>query len=124
MNKEKLEILLIDDDEDDYIITQDLLSEIRMMKFDLFWEKSYENALKVLSENQFDLCLFDYRLGAKMGLELLQKVMKIGYKGPIIILTGQDDQEIDKEAMKAGASDYLVKGQISSSLLARSIRHA
>jgi len=124
MGKEKLKILLVDDDEDDYIITQDLLSEIRMRKFDLSWEKSYENALKVLSVNQFDLCLFDYRLGAKTGLDLLQEVVKIGYKGPIIILTGQDDQEIDKEVMKAGASDYLVKGQINSSLFERSIRHA
>lgn len=124
MNKEKLKILLVDDDEDDYIITQDLLSEIRLMKFDLSWEKTHVNVLRLLSDNQFDLCLFDYRLGSKTGLDLLQEVIKIGYKGPVIILTGQDDHEIDKEVMKAGASDYLVKGQISSSLLERSIRHA
>ncbi|KKO19704.1 MAG: diguanylate cyclase [Candidatus Brocadia sp.] len=124
MSKEKLKILLVDDDEDDYIITQDLLSEIRLMKFELYWEKTHENVLKLLTNNQFDLCLFDYRLGAKTGLDLLQEVVKIGYKGPIIILTGQDDYEIDKEVMKAGASDYLVKGQICASLLERSIRHA
>lgn len=124
MSKEKLKILLVDDDEDDYIITQDLLSEIRLMKFDLSWEKTHENVLKLLSNNHFDMCLFDYRLGAKTGLDLLQEVVKIGYKGPVIILTGQDDHEIDKETMKAGASDYLVKGQISASLLERSIRHA
>ncbi|OQY97968.1 MAG: hypothetical protein B6D35_13880 [Candidatus Brocadia sp. UTAMX2] len=124
MSKEKLKILLVDDDEDDYIITQDLLSEIRLMKFELYWEKTHENVLKLLTNNQFDLCLFDYRLGAKTGLDLLQEVVKVGYKGPIIILTGQDDYEIDKEVMKAGASDYLVKGQICASLLERSIRHA
>lgn len=124
MSKKKLKILLVDDDEDDYVITKDLLSEIRWMKFDLYWEKTHENVLKLLNDNQFDLCLFDYRLGSKTGLDLLQEVVKNGYKGPVIILTGQGDYEIDKEVMKAGASDYLVKEQICSSLLERSIRHA
>ncbi|NUO09934.1 MAG: EAL domain-containing protein [Candidatus Brocadia sp.] len=124
MGSEKLRILLVDDDKDDYIIARDILSEIERVKYDLHWESTYKNALRVLSENQFDICLFDYRLGEKTGLELLREAIKSGYKGPIIILTGQGDYEIDNEVIKAGASDYLVKGQISSSLLERSIRHA
>ncbi len=124
MSGERLKILLVDDDEEDYIITKDILSEIKIMKFDLHWENTYKNGLGILSDSQFDVCLFDYRLGEQTGLELLEEVVENGYKGPIIILTGQDDHEIDNEVMKAGASDYLVKGQISSSLLERSIRHA
>ena len=124
MNRKKLKILIVDDDEEDYLITKDIISEIERIKVDLHWENTYENALRILSEQQFDVCLFDYRLGAKTGLELLQEAFQNGYKGPVIIFTGQGDDEIDNEVMKAGASDYLVKGQISSSLLERSIRHA
>ena len=124
MTKEKLRILLVDDDEEDYIIARDILSEIRVMRFDLQWERTYDDALRIICCNQYDICLFDYRLGPRTGLELLHEVVDNGYKGPVIILTGQDDHEVDNEAMKAGAADYLVKGQINASLLERSIRHA
>src|SRR3990167_10360098 len=124
LNREKMKILLVDDDEEDYIITKDILSEAKGVRFDLRWENTYKNALSILSENQFDICLFDYNLGEKTGLELLQEAVKKGYKGPIIILTGQDDHEIDNEAIKTGASDYLIKEQISPTLIERSIRHA
>ena len=124
LTRETLKILLVDDDEEDYIITKDILSEAKGVRFDLHWENTYKNALSILSENQFDICLFDYNLGEKTGLELLQEAVKKGYKGPIIILTGQDDHEIDNEAIKTGASDYLIKEQISPTLIERSIRHA
>lgn len=124
MSSKKMRILLVDDDKDYYFITKDILSEIKMLKFDFFWEKSYESATRTMKENQFDICLLDYRLGERTGLELLHEVIRDGYKGPIIVMTGQDDMELDNEVMKAGASDYLVKGQISPSLLERSIRHA
>ncbi|MDQ1272126.1 MAG: hypothetical protein QG591_756 [Planctomycetota bacterium] len=124
MTEEKLRILLVDDDEEDYIIARDILSEIKIMRFDLQWERTYDDALRIICCNQYDICLFDYRLGPRTGLELLHEVVDNGYKGPVIILTGQDDHEVDNEAMKAGAADYLVKGQINASLLERSIRHA
>ncbi|MEW6491592.1 MAG: response regulator [Cyanobacteriota bacterium] len=117
-------VLLIDDDEDDYILTRDLLSESQGTRFELEWIKAGDIALEAMSQNQHDLYLLDYRLGEYNGLELLRQAIAKGCRTPIILLTGQGDREIDVEAMKAGAADYLDKSQIRAPLLERSIRYA
>jgi len=117
-------ILLVDDDEDDYFITKDLLSDIRDWNPELDWAQDYDSALAVLARETHDVYLLDYRLGANDGLALMHEVFAHGRNAPVILLTGQDDPEVDSQAMKGGAADYLVKGQISSSQLERSIRYA
>ncbi len=124
MNENVLRILLVDDDEDDYIITRDLFSEIKGMKFDLQWVASYDEALEVIGQNIHDVYIFDYLLGAKTGLELLRTSINNGCRTPIILLTGQGDHELDIKAIQTGASDYLVKSEINADLLERSIRYA
>src|SRR6266496_3472350 len=86
--------------------------------------KSFATGLEAITRNQHDVCLGDYRLGADNGIELLRAALERGCKAPIILLTGQGEHEIDLEAMKAGAADYLVKGRLDSGLLERSIRYA
>lgn len=83
-----------------------------------------KSAVRALQHGNFDVCLLDYRLGAYNGLDLLKEAIAIHCQAPIIVLTGQEDREIDLEAMKAGAVDYLVKGQIDAPILERSIRYA
>ena len=122
MNEALLKVLLVEDDEDDYVIICDLLSE--MERFELEWVIDYEDALKAIEREEHDVCLLDYRLGERSGLELLHEALRRGYKAPIILLTGQGDREVDLEAMQAGAADYLIKGQIDAPLLERSIRYA
>ena len=124
MDKEAIKVLLVEDDEDDYIMTRDLLSEIAEKHFELEWVSTYDPALKSMQENNYDVYLLDYRLGEHTGLELLQEAIDIGCTAPIILLTGQGDHEVDVEAMKAGASDYLIKGQINADSLERSIRYS
>ncbi len=124
MYKERLKILLVDDDKDDYVITRDLLSEIKELRYDLEWVTTYDAALKAMRSNDHDVFLFDYRLGDRTGLELLRETVANGYKAPVILLTGQGDHEVDVEAMELGAADYLIKGRIDASLLERSIRYA
>ena len=85
---------------------------------------TYDAALEAIACNQHDVYLVDYRLGEQDGLALLCKAIANGCKAPIIMLTGQGDHEVDIAAMKAGAADYLVKGQIDPPLLDRSIRYA
>ncbi|MEB3338394.1 MAG: GAF domain-containing protein, partial [Leptolyngbyaceae bacterium] len=118
-----ISVLLVEDDEDDYVITRDLLAEIATSKFNLQWIPRYDLALDAIAQNTYDVILVDYRLGAHTGVELLQAALNQACKAPIIMLTGQGDQEIDLAAIQAGASDYLVKGQISPDLLDRAIRH-
>jgi PAS domain S-box-containing protein len=125
MNKDDfVKVLLVDDDEDDYVLTRGWFSEIEGGKFELDWVASYDEALDAIAHNQHDVYLFDYRLGERNGLELLRDAVAKGCKAPIILLTGQGDHEVDVEAMKAGAADYLEKGQLGAPLLERSIRYA
>lgn len=123
MDNRTVKVLLVDDDEDDYTLTRDWLAE-SPTTFDLEWVATYNAALERIEHNQYDVYLFDYRLGEHNGLELLREAVAYGCQGPIILLTGQGDQEVDMEAMKAGAADYLDKSQISSPWLERSIRYA
>ncbi len=124
MNRSPIRVLLVDDDEDDYLITSGLLSGIEKASYNLDWVSTYEEALKVIGYNRHDVYLIDYRLGAHSGLDLVRKAAQNSCPAPIILLTGQGDSEVDYEAMKAGAMDYLVKGQLDASLLERSIRYA
>jgi signal transduction histidine kinase len=119
-----LRVLIADDDEDDYILTRDLLLRIGRPRFQLDWTPTYEGALEAIERNQHDVYLFDYHLGHADGLELMREAMARGCKAPIILLTGNDNWETDVEAMKAGAADYLVKGHLDARLLERSIRYA
>ncbi len=121
---EPVRVLLVDDDEDDYVLTRDLLAEIGKEKFDLEWVSTYETALEAIEQDGHYVYLLDYRLGEHNGLELLHEALRNGCRAPMILLTGQGDRQVDVEAMKAGAADYLVKGQIDAPVLERSIRYA
>ena len=124
MKKERLSILIIEDDEDDFVMVRDLLAESTGIKYDLQWVSTYDEALEAINGRMHDLYLFDYRLGKKTGLDLLNDIGGSSCMTPVILLTGQGDHEIDVEAMKAGASDYLAKDEITAHLLERSIRYA
>ena len=128
---EQIRILLIDDDEDDFIITQDLLTDLGYQpgkreehRFKLEWLDNYIDGQIAIDQNRHDVYLVDYRLGEQNGLELIREAIKRGCSAPLILLTGQGDREVDLEAMQAGAADYLVKGQMDAPLFERSIRYA
>jgi signal transduction histidine kinase len=124
MSAEPTKILLIDDDEDDYLITRDLISQIRDRRHHLDWVNNYDDGLAAIKRDEYALCLLDYRLGERTGLEMLRETQKFEACPPLILLTGQGDQEIDVEAMKAGAADYLIKSRLSVDTLERSMRYA
>lgn len=124
MEEQQIKILLVEDDEDDYVITRDMLSEIGGAGYLLDWTPTYNTAFEAIKQNKHDVYLFDYRLGEHSGLELLRETVKSGCKSPVIMLTGQGDHEVDIESMKSGAADYLIKGKIDASALEHSIRYA
>ena len=117
-------VLLIEDDEDDYVLIQELFSKSTQSDYELDWVQTYAGGLDAISTRYHDICILDYRLGAHDGLELLREAIKDGCHIPVIILTGQDDYDIDMEAMRIGAADYLLKGEIDARQLERSVRYA
>lgn len=111
-----MKILLVDDDEDDYILTRDLFDDIEGAKFELDWAASYAAGIQAIRRREHDVYFVDYRLGAHSGLDLIEEVIRLGCEAPLILLTGQGGREVDMDAMKAGAADYLVKGRIDAEL--------
>ncbi|MEH1871432.1 hybrid sensor histidine kinase/response regulator [Nostoc sp.] len=124
MDNSPIKVLFIDDSEDDYILTRYWFGEFQVANCELEWVNNYEAARNAIARYQHDIYLVDYRLGLDSGLELLREAIANGCCSPIILLTGQGDWEIDIEAMKAGAADYLEKSQLTAPLLERSIRYA
>lgn len=123
--QKSLKILIIEDDEDDAFYIKDLLKEGLGKPAPIIDHRpSVSSSLKKLNPFDYDLAMFDYRLGEVNGIELLRKFRAQGCDMPIILFTGQGDQEVAVEAMKAGATDYLTKGKLSIESVTQSIRYA
>jgi PAS domain S-box-containing protein len=118
-----IRVLLVDDDEDSYVLTRHHLSKISGQKFTLDWAPNYEQGLGIIGETRHDVYLLDYRLGVRTGIDLLKEALALGCKAPIIMLT-TENPEVDAEAMKLGAADFLSKDKLDSALLERSIRYS
>ncbi|HOW71995.1 MAG TPA: response regulator [Phycisphaerae bacterium] len=114
-------VLLVDDDPDDHVLIRDI---VQAMGCAFDWADRYERGLERIAQRPYDVCLIDYRLGDRDGLEFIREVLARGYQAPMILLTGQGDLLIDMKAMEAGAVDYLEKGRVDLALLERSIRYA
>ena len=121
---EPISVLLVEDDEDDYLITREMLAQQDRARFVLDWSATYDDALGTIRERRHDVYLIDYRLGYRTGLELLSDGFAGRPNAPVIVLTGQSDYEIDLAATALGVTDYLVKQDLDPAGLERSIRYA
>lgn len=125
MKEPEIKILIVDDDTDDIVLIKDFLqSGMKGVKCVLDHASSLSEAISCVSRTDYEVCLFDYRLGEVDGLDVLRRIRAEGVAAPVIFLTGQGDEEIAVEAMKAGAVDYLPKAKLSSELLCQSVRYA
>ncbi|MBI5382035.1 MAG: diguanylate cyclase [Opitutae bacterium] len=116
-------VLVIDDDPIQFRLVQELFTKFRGERFTLEWASQYENGLRHLLSGEYCTCLLDYQLGNRDGLELLREAQAAQCRTPVIVLTGWSTEEVDFAAMDAGASDYLVKDEITPRLLERAIRY-
>ena len=124
MKDTEIKVLLIEDDEDDYILTSEILGEVKGTTYKMTWVARYSEGLDALKQNRHDVCLVDYRLGEGNGIELITEAVGHGCLMPMILLTGQDEKEIDIEGAQAGAADYLTKRSLDAPGLERAIRYA
>ena len=124
MEETRKNVLLVDDDEDYYVLTKVYLSDSETYRFEGEWEQDWDKALSLMKGSSHDVYLVDYNMGERNGLDLLRAAVEGGCRAPIIMMTGQGDRELDLAAMKAGAADYLNKKNLSSELIERSIRYS
>jgi diguanylate cyclase (GGDEF)-like protein/PAS domain S-box-containing protein len=121
---EAVRVLLVEDDEDDYLITREMLASQDRARFTVDWCDNYAHALASIREQRHDVYLIDYRLGSQTGLALVREGFATRPRAPVIMLTAQSDYEIDLEATALGVTDYLIKQALDPAGLERSIRYA
>lgn len=125
LGSKSYQILLVEDDEDDYLLTKDLIAELEGARPGLCWVRDYSAALDAAKTGTFDVCLADYRLdGTQDGIDLIHALVDDGHAMPVILITGQGSRNVDEAAARAGAAEFLVKGEFSATLLERTIRYA
>jgi two-component system, sensor histidine kinase and response regulator len=118
-----LQILIVDDDEIDRMSVRRALAKsgISLVATEA---TTYAEAIELLKTQQFDCTFVDYGLPDQNGLALVQTAHRLDIQHPLVVLTGQGDERIAVDLMKAGATDYLTKSQISPTTLARVLRNA
>jgi two-component system, NtrC family, sensor kinase len=121
---DRVRILLVEDDEDDFVLTRTMLREAAVMRFEVDWEDTYPGGLDRARAGRHDLYLIDYRLGQRTGLDLVREAWGSDPPSPVILVTGQADCAVDLEAAELGVAGYLVKGKLDPPSLERTIRYA
>jgi diguanylate cyclase (GGDEF)-like protein len=117
-------VLLVEDDELDRLITGDLLDDSADAAYEVTMVATLDDALNLLTTEDYDVCLVDYYLGPDSGIDLIDSARRNGVRVPFIVLTGSADREVDVAAMEAGAADFVPKTGLDSRVLDRSIRYA
>jgi signal transduction histidine kinase len=123
MDSAPLRILIVDDDEVDRMAVRRAIKNAEI-QIEVHEAETCADAVRTLKAEPFDCVFLDYRLPDQDGLALVQAVRSEGILSPLIVLTGQGDEQIAVDLMKAGASDYLAKSKISSGRLAQMLRNA
>lgn len=121
---DQIRVLIIDDDQDDFLIISDYLKAIEANRFHIEWCYTFNDAVVQLAKRSYHIYFVDYRLGAKTGLDLLREGEALKCEEPIILLTGFGNPAVDNEAMRIGAMDYLIKSELTTEKLERCIRYA
>ncbi|MEO5348691.1 MAG: response regulator [Magnetococcus sp. YQC-3] len=117
--------LVVDDEEADAAAFRRHLGRaLGNRPYDLTCAISFSEGMEKVKKQTFDLCFFDYQLGAKTGLDLLHEIQAWGVETPVIFLTGHGDEDTAVFLMKSGAVDYLAKDRLSAENLSRSIHYA
>lgn len=119
-----IRLLLVEDSPGDARLFTEMIKEARAFQFELVHRDSLDRALAFLAEQRPDMIVLDLGLPDGGGLEAIHRVQRAAAAVPLVVLTGLDDEAAAIQALHAGAQDYLIKGQMSTSLLVRALRYA
>ncbi|MBS4001367.1 MAG: response regulator [Desulfobulbaceae bacterium] len=119
-----LKFLLVEDNPGDADLIIELLSETKLKKSIIQQAGDLKSALAMLNKDTFDIILLDLGLPDSSGLTGLRKIIEINSGIPIVVVSGQDDLTMSKEAIQQGAEDYLIKGRIDDEILSRVVLYS
>jgi signal transduction histidine kinase len=117
-------ILLVEDNPGDRRLIREMLAEASNVTFDVQYADRLEAATEYLDHNGVEVILLDLGLPDSQGLATLKKIYAQVSQTPIVVLTGLNDETVGLQAVNEGAQDYLIKGQVDTDLLKRTIRYA
>ena len=118
-------VLLIEDSAGDARLIRHMLSQSRTDEFTLAWCESLDAGVQALAEQHFDVLLLDLGLPGTWGLDTMRQLLAQPVKVPaLVVMSGLTDEAVALEAIRTGAQDYLVKGEVTADLLSRAIRYA
>jgi len=124
MHRESIRVLLVEDDPIYQRIVNVVLAKAsHTVRYDTQTAGSLSEALRCLSEREFDVILLDLGLPDSDGTHGIKEIRRLRAEVPVIVLTGQKDEEVGLKAIKAGADDYFTKGEALQDILARTIRY-
>jgi diguanylate cyclase (GGDEF)-like protein len=124
MKEKTLQILLVEDSAGDARLLREMFSKEEPDSFELTHMLCMSDAMLHLAKGGVDIALLDLGLPDAHGLDVVRRALEVAPNVPVIVLTGLDDETLAAEAMKQGALDYLIKGQIESRALPRALRPA
>ena len=119
-----IKLLLVEDNAVDAQLTQDLLAEWSLDRFEITHASVLADGLARLGRERFDAVLLDLSLPDTHGLPTVTQVLATSPDVPVVVLSGHDDHPLALQALQHGAQDYLVKGEGGTEFLARSILYA
>ena len=119
-----IRVLLIEDDPDDAYLIMEMVADEKSVTISIEHVTSLTAGIDRLKDGGINIVLSDLGLPESSGFETLNLLLPVAGSLPVIVLTGLSDQKIGSEAVRAGAQDYLFKGQVNGSLLVRSILYA
>ncbi|MFZ4655991.1 MAG: response regulator [Caldilineaceae bacterium] len=124
MHETSIQALLVEDNPGDIFLLQQMLADTPFWKAILTCTEQLQSALLLCRQQTFDIVLLDLSLPDSHGYATFERMRQQIPQTPIILLTGSDDQELALRAVRAGAQDYLVKGESNAALLIRAMRYA
>ncbi len=122
MEHDKIRILLVEDNKDFAKLVQVYLQRYEKDRFEVVWKENHKDAMaEIGARTDFDIILMDYFLPGKNGLEITKEMLEKKVKTPIVFLTVSKDFDLALDVMKLGVADYLVKEEISSPALPKTV---
>jgi signal transduction histidine kinase len=118
-----IRILMIDDSHSDQMVISRLIRSLKFATFEIEWLDTFEKGVAAMAQQLHDLYFVDVHLAGANGLDILRAAQQNGWAKPIVILTGDPNEQIDAEALRLGAADFLDKAQLSQNLMGRVIRY-